>query len=175
MRAEQVRYQLLKDGTQLLTMVLKGNCESECRKVEQMCDEGKEVNLSFSSGKRSLDENAFYWVLIGRIAKALTIPISQVHNQMLRRYGVPMIRDGEIWYAVIPDTEESEKTALLDEINHLKPTSRIIPGKGGTDFRVYMLMKPSHEMDVSEMAALIDGVQSELKEMGLPYRKPWEQ
>ena len=173
MRVVNVRYQLTPSGEQMLTAILKGNCEATCREMELRCDEGKEVYLTFSRGKRSRDQNSFYWVLVGRLAKALNTSMNEVHNTMLRRYGVPYTVDGQIIYAFLPDTEETEKKTLMEETHHLKPTSNVKEGKGDVNYRAYILLKGSSQMETDEMAHLIEGIQSELKEMQLPYESLW--
>ena len=175
MKVKQVRYQIDKDGEQVLTVLLSGNCEKECREIESDVDSGKDVSLFFSAdSKRTLDENAYYYLLTGRIAKAIGSSLSEVHNLNLRRYGVPFTVDGKIVYAYLLDAPDTEKSVLQNETVHMKPTSSVREGKNGQMYRAYMIMKGSHDMNVTEMSALIDGVISECKEMGLPYRKPWE-
>lgn len=175
MKVKQVRYQIDKDGEQILTILLKGNCEKECRDIEAAVDSGKDVSISFSTdSKRSLESNAYYWTLVGRIAKAIGSSISEVHNMNLRRYGSPFNVDNQLVFAYLQDSPEVEKSVLQNETVHLKPTSSVKEGNKGKMYRAYMVMKGSHEMTVSEMNTLIEGTVSECKEMGLPYRKPWE-
>lgn len=173
MKIKQARYYLNNDGEQELRLLLSGNCEEECRQVEQKLDDGKEVNISFHSGKRSLDENSYYWLLVGKIAKAISASLNEVHNTMLRRYGVPMDVGGLV-YAFIPDTDEGERSTLMSETYHLKPTSNVREGKNGTDYRAYIIMKGSSQLDTTEFARLIDGTISECEQMGIDARKPWE-
>ena len=59
--------------------------------------------------KRSLDANAYYWVLIGKLAKALELSNPEAHNMMLCRYGQPELFEGKAVYMTIPDTEDAEK------------------------------------------------------------------
>ena len=77
-------------------------------------------------------------------------------------------------WAYLEDTSEVEKSVLQNETVHMKPTSSVKEGKIGKTFRAYMILKGSHDMDVSEMSALIDGAISECRELGLPNKKPWE-
>lgn len=44
--------------------------------------------------KRSLDANAYYWVLLSKLAELMKISKPRAHNIMLRRYGQPLIIDG---------------------------------------------------------------------------------
>ena len=74
--------------------------------------------------KRSLNANALYHKMVNQIAKALKISNAAAHNQLLRKYGVHQIIEGdEVWIA-LPDTPETEKTVEEDEYNHFQPTMR---------------------------------------------------
>ena len=53
--------------------------------------------------KRSLDANAYYWVLVTKLAEALHISKPRCHNLMLRRYGQNLTIDGKGAYIRIPD------------------------------------------------------------------------
>ena len=117
--------------------------------------------------KRSLDANAYYWVLIEKIADAIGQAKPVVHNIMLRRYGFLKRVDGETLMIFVPDTDEAEKTALLDEFYHFKPTGMTKLAEDDRVFRAYLVLKGSHEMDTKEMAALIEGAISEAKELGI--------
>ena len=52
--------------------------------------------------KRSLDANAYYWVLIGKLAKVLELSNPETHNMMLCRYGQPEVFEGKAVYMTIP-------------------------------------------------------------------------
>jgi len=172
MRIMAMRYDVV-DGQQILKMVVSGNCEEEIRKAEAKVDKGEEVNCFFANGKRTLDQNAYYWILTTRIAKALDVPLAEAHNRNLSRYGVPMLVSNKCVYAYLPDLLETEKSVLQNETVHMKPTSNVTKGKNGM-FRAYMVMKGSSEMDTEEFSRLVDGAISECKEMGVDYRRPWE-
>lgn len=117
--------------------------------------------------KRSLDANNYYWVLIEKIADAIGQAKPVVHNIMLRRYGTMKQVEGENLMVFVPDTDEAEKTALLDEFYHFKPTGMTKLAEDDRVFRAYLVLKGSHEMDTKEMAALIEGAISEAKELGI--------
>ena len=112
--------------------------------------------------KRSLNANSMYFSMVNKMAKALRISNHAMHNQLLRKYGKPQMIDGqEVWIA-LPDTPETEKQIEEDEYNHFQPTNRKTGSK-----RWYLLLKPSHEFDTSEMSRLIDGTAEEMRQMGL--------
>ena len=172
MRVMAMRYEVI-EGDQVLRMVVSGNAEAEIRKAEAKVDRGEEVNCFFANGQRSLDQNAYYWTLTTRIAKALEVSLAEAHNRNLSRYGVPMTVDGKCVYAYLPDTQETEKSVLQNETVHMRATSSTTQGKKGI-VRAYMIMKGSSEMDTEEFSRLVDGAISECQEMGVNYKKPWE-
>lgn len=130
---------------------------------------GKELAVTAKErkGKRSLDANSYYWVLIGKLARALGISNPELHNQMLRRYGQPERLDGKLIYLVIPDTEEAERRALFAETYHIKPTSEVKMGADGMSYRTYCMLRGSRTYDTAEMSRLIDGLVSECREAGI--------
>lgn len=90
--------------------------------------------------KRSLDANAYYWVLVGKLAKAIGLSNNEVHNMLLRGYGHPEIFEGKSVYMTIPDTEEAEKKVNNAMDYHLKPTSQVREGVDGVMYRTYQLL-----------------------------------
>lgn len=128
---------------------------------------GKDIDVSLyvHKDKRNLDQNAMYWATIGEIATFTGQSTSVIHNLMLRRYGFPLIYDGQIVYAMIPDGADDK--VLQDDTVHLKPTSQTKVFRDGTVRRTYMLMRGSHELDKTEFSRLLEGAVSEAKEMGV--------
>ena len=112
--------------------------------------------------KRSLDANAYYWVLVSKIAEKLRSSKEEVHNLMLARYGQPEREDDGS--AVVISVLERIDLTKRDDI-HVKPI-----GHGTVDgkrFTHYLLLRGSHTYDTKEMSILIDGVVSEAREMGI--------
>ena len=131
------------------------------------------VEIKRHRKRRSLDQNAIYWSILGQIAKALRISDSRAHNLMLRRYGAVETIDGKTIKLVLPDTDEAAQRADEAESYHIKPTSQVKVGTDGINYRTYLLLKGSHDMDTAEMKRLIDGVMDEAKQMGLELL--WEE
>lgn len=131
------------------------------------------VEIKRHRKRRSLDQNAMYWSILGQIAKALRISDSRAHNLMLRRYGAVETIDGKTIKLVLPDTDEAAQRADEAESYHIKPTSQVKVGTDGINYRTYLLLKGSHDMDTAEMKRLIDGVMDEAKQMGLTLL--WEE
>lgn len=134
-------------------------------------DETKDKPLSIDvkpyRQKRSLNANAYFHLLVGRIAGVRNVSHTEVHNWMIRDYGqidtdmnVLIMRDDIPW-------------DRLDTI-HLKPTSGTRVLDDGKLYRVYYVMRGSHTYDTKEMSILIDGVVNEAKELGIETLTPDE-
>ena len=145
-------------------------------KMAQKYKDGVRVAIKVTkhNEKRSLDANAYYWQLIGKLADALKISNNYCHNVMLRRYGVLEEFDGKPVYWVLPDTDEAEKKADESETYHIKPTSNVRLGYDGQMYRTYMLLKGSSQYDTAEMSRLISGLVDECKQCGIETMTPAE-
>ena len=108
--------------------------------------------------KRSLDSNAYYWVLLSRLAEYMKISKPCAHNMMLRRYGQNLLIDGIKADIRIPDTEKAEKMAMEASTYHIRPTSQTVSGSDGVTYRTYVMLKGSSDYDTREMSELIDGL-----------------
>ncbi|QUO31564.1 hypothetical protein KFE17_11980 [Faecalicatena sp. Marseille-Q4148] len=117
--------------------------------------------------QRSLDANAYYWVLCTKLAKLLHTSNQEMHNHMLRLYGQPVIFEGKCAFATIPDTEQAEKQVNNAMDYHLQPTSQVREGVDGVMYRTYKLLRGSHTYNSEEMARLIDGLVGECKDAGM--------
>ena len=153
-----------------ITLEVDGDAED----IERLKDKKLAVELKQYREKRSLDANAYYWVLAGKLADVLGQSNAWVHNHMLRKHGQIMVIDDQGVYTVLPDTDEAQKAIDEAETYHLKPTSQVKPGKGGKMYRTYMMLRGSSDYDTKEMSRLIDGLVSECKEAGIETLPPAE-
>lgn len=162
------------DGKPLIS--LEVNEGQEALKTAQKLKDSPTISIKLApyKKKRSLDANAYYWLLIGKLAKALRISTSYCHNVMLRRYGVQAQMDDTPVYVLIPDTDEAQKEADESETFHVKPTSNVRTGTDGKLYRTYMVLKGSSQFDTAEMAALISGLRDECAQVGIPFETPDE-
>ena len=116
--------------------------------------------------KRSLDANAYYWVLVTKLAKVLNLSKPHLHNILLRRYGQPEIVDGQMVFLVLPDSESGTRKADEAETYHIRPTSQVKTGVDGKMYRTYVMLRGSSTYNTAEMSERIDGLVSECKEQG---------
>lgn len=159
-----------KTGSPVVQMIVN----EDPSPLDELREKELAIEIKEEKRKRSLDANAYYWVLVSKIADRLRESKSFIHNRMLRRYGQPQDYDGQIIYLVIAETERAQKQVDEDEYIHLKPTAEVKLGKDGRMYRTYILLKGSHEYDTREMTVLIDGVVSEAKGLSIETLTPDE-
>jgi hypothetical protein len=142
--------------------------------IDGMRDKTLRLTAKQWRDKRSLDSNAYYWVLLSKLAESIKISKPRAHNLMLREYGQVELFDGSRYYARIPDTEEAANDVLERTTFHLRPTSQVVEGNDGIWYRTYVLLKGSSNYDTAEMTHLLDGLISECKTLGIETATPEE-
>lgn len=129
-----------------------------------------DVEIKKHREKRSLDANAYYWLLVGKIRNITGDSKNQIHNIMLNRYGeLDRMPDGSL----IPFCIRDDIDYLEFPYPHLKPTQKTL-SKGDKLYRWFYQIKGSSEYDTKEMSHLIDGLVSECREMGIETIPPEE-
>jgi hypothetical protein len=123
--------------------------------------------------KRSKSQNAYYWSLLGEVARVTGIHSARIHNENLRHLGLVFKVGGELVITFLPDTEEGEQTALESEELHLQPTSQVKDGKR-CRLRAYKLLRGSSDFNTAEMSALVDLMIEEAKAQGIETMPPDE-
>lgn len=134
----------------------------------------KLFDLKEHKEKRSMTQNSYYWVLLGKLADALRESKTVLHNRMIRSYGQLYAVDGCAVRALIPDTDEAEKKVLSMETSHWKPTSQVTVMGDGITYRTYVLMRGSSDLDTREMSILLDGLIDEAKQCEIETLTPRE-
>ncbi len=129
-----------------------------------------DVEIRKHRERRSLDANAYYWVLVGKIGKATGDSRNHVHNTMLDRYGeLDRMPDGSL----IPYCIRDDIDYLEFPFPHLKPTQKTL-SKGDRLYRWYYQIRGSSEYNTAEMSRLIEGAAGECREMGIETIPPEE-
>ena len=119
-----------------------------------------------SPQRRSLDANAYFHVLVGKIADVLTISKAKAKNVLICKYGQPqLLPDGNI---MVYKTNAPEEFMLEQEAIHC------IPVKYDSNATFYKVYRGSHTYDTKEMSVLIAGTVSDAKELGIETATPAE-
>ena len=116
--------------------------------------------------KRSLDANAYFHVLVGKIAEVQTISKAKAKNILISRYGqVETLPDGS---PLIYKTNAPVEYMMELESVHS------IPVKYLDDATFYKIYRGSHTYDTYEMSKLIEGTVADAKELGIETMTPNE-
>lgn len=127
-----------------------------------------DVCLKQHRDKRSLDANAYYWVLLTKLARVHGWTNDEAHNRLLRRYGQIERVDGNLIAVYLPDTEETENDVLSKVEYHLKPLPKTVVTRDGEIKRVYILLRGSSTYNTEEMARLISGLIEDCRDSEIP-------
>ena len=106
--------------------------------------------------KRRLSQNAYYWVLLEKLAVKTHVSKAEIHNTNLRALGLVERMGDKPIYIMLEDTEKVEKQTLLAETYHLAPTRQTKTGTDNKTYRWYVMLRGSSSMNVEEMSALVD-------------------
>ena len=127
-----------------------------------------DIRIKKHKEKRSLDANAYYWVLLTKLARVHGWTNDEAHNRLLRRYGQIERADGNLIAVYLPDTEETENDVLSKVEYHLKPLPKTVVTRDGEIKRVYILLRGSSTYNTEEMAHLISGLIQDCRDSDIP-------
>ncbi len=159
----QISRDILTRGI-LVTMALTDVSEQALQTIRAFDD--LSVEMKKYRAKRSLDANAYFHVLVGKIADTLTISKAKAKNMLICRYGQPqLLPDGSI---MIYKTNAPEEFMWEQEAVHA------IPVRYEDKATFYKIYRGSHTYDTKEMSLLIDGTVADAKELGIETMTPAE-
>ena len=118
--------------------------------------------------KRSLNANAYFHVLVNKIAGALGSSNTEVKNRLIREFGAFEFIDEQI--PTFRLKAEYEEAMINREDIHVKPIGREYDN--GVELVRMSFMRGSHTYDTAEMSRLIDGTVEEAKGMGIETLTP---
>lgn len=130
-----------------------------------------DLTLHEEKKKRSLDSNAYFHVLVGKLAQAQTPPISKARckNMLIADYGQEEYIDGQI--VVLKSNLPPEK---MCNVEYLHTSCVKISEENSKEVYFYKVYRGTHTYDTKEMAKLIDGTIQECKQVGIDTATPAE-
>lgn len=142
-----------KTETTLLPIMVDGDATADINDL--MNCESLDIKVTKHRKKRSLDANALLWACLGDIASALRADKWDIYLKMLKRYGkyTYICVKPKVVEAVKQQWRECEVIGKVD-----------INGAEAVQLLCYF---GSSTYDTKEFSALLDGVISEMKEIGL--------
>lgn len=138
---------------QLLTLEVEGDI---IELIEQLKNEKLSIEIKKFRKKRSLTANGLLWHCLDEIAKAIHTDKWEVYLMMLKRYGV-------FTYGVFKESKVEHVKQMWRECEVVGEVD--VNGEKGIQMLLYF---GSSTYNTEEFARLLDGVISEMKEMGLP-------
>lgn len=123
-------------------------------------DSDRLFDLSEHKQKRSLNANAYMWLLINKIADVMRLSKEEVYFQMLKDYGQSEV------VSLLYDIDVSDYFKYYEVIGE-----SMLNGKRFKHLKIY---KGSSEFDTREMSILLDGVVREAQELGIETITPNE-
>lgn len=116
-------------------------------------DKNKKYEIKPYYKKRSLNSNAYLWVLCTEIANIMTLSKEEVYVKMLEDYGVSIL---------VPLTVDTEPEKYFKYFSYFDKGNL-----NGKECIWYKVFKGSSEYDSKEMSHLLDGVVNEAKNLGI--------
>lgn len=152
-----------RDGTQNVTVTVKADFRDQ---FDALKDKDLDIEIRIHREKRSRSANAYFHVLVNKIAGELNESDDAVKTRLVIEYGtVARDDDGSVIGFKLPASVEVRK---------IYPYTRRFDQRieGGKAFNCYLVLKATHDMSTKEMAHLIDGAIQEAKELGIETDTP---
>ncbi len=163
MKGRLVELTFTLDGRQRLVLELEGDFR---QKFAELKDRDVRVEVKRWRKRRSLDSNAYAWVLIDKIAQAARVDKITVYRQAIKEIG-------GVSQIVCAHTEAVDKLREGWEAHGLGWQTDVMPSKieGCTNVVLYY---GSSTYDTQQMAALIDSLVQEAQALGIETLPPHE-
>ena len=154
------------EGEYLLTLATRDRCVETI--YDDMRDKPLRVEIKVWRERRSLDANAYFHVLVNRIAAVTGQSDSECKRHLVLDYGtLDRDADGKVAGAKLPASIDVQRY-----FPYAKEYAReIIQGR---EYIAYVFYKPTHELDTKEMSRLIDGTVFEARQLGIETMPPQE-
>lgn len=142
------------------------NESSAVNEIDMLKDSTLSIKAVKYRKKRSLDANAYLWVICTKLAEVHHTSKDEIYEQMLQKYGV-LYQDEENNYIVVTLKSDIDTSKIEGHWKYYKSSE---DGK----FKSYLMIKGTSLYNTSEMARFIDLVVQEAKEEGIETLPPDE-
>lgn len=152
-----------RERKQLITVEVSGDFRDQFDKLKQF---DLDIEIKRHRERRSNDANAYFHVLVHKIAVQQWLSDDEVKVNLVRDYGALLLdKDGKVVLVTLPaeiDPDQFYRYAKCYETRYHK----------GKAYRRYLLYKQTHLMDSAEMSRLIDGAIYEARNLGIETDTP---
>ena len=153
--ANDIRLQYDENKEAEIVLKAKGNINID--ELKETISKGKMLTVEIKQYKvkRSLDSNAYLWVLLNKMSVALRTTKDELYLQVLDRYGV-------FTHIIV---KENVVQRVIEQWRTVRELGEVtINGKTGVQIQCFF---GSSTYSNLEMSALIDGVVQEAKDLGI--------
>lgn len=145
-------------------------------------DKEQIYEIDAKKNKRSLDSNAYFWVLVNKVAKALNISDAEVHDKIIaENINYFHNADGAIDWKVSAEKPNSfglikevgtDTNYYLDsgmDVKLQKDNGDCCKSSDGAEIKgnVYWHIKGTHQMTSKEISRCIESIKVEAQELGI--------
>lgn len=150
-------------GEQHITVTVQTDFRDDFDKLK---DKDIRVEIKVWREPRSKDANAYFHVLVNKIAEAQGLGDDEVKRSLVVEYGaLARDDDGQLIGAMLP---------AGTDIDQFYPYTRMYKTMEleGREYECYLFYKRTHTLDTKEMARLIDGTIYVARELGIDTDTP---
>ena len=150
---------------QRLTLEIDGDFRDE---FDNLHEADLDIEIKKHYQRRSSSANAYFHVLVNKIAAKQGVSDSEVKEKLVLEYGA-LAKDGE-------GQSIGFKLPANVDVSVIYPYTKCFDEReeNGRLFKCYLVYKQTHLMDSREMARLIDGAVYDAKELGIETLPPDE-
>lgn len=158
-----VDHVMLANGEQRLTIQTRDDLRGL---YDQLHNDEVSTDVKKYRKPRSMDANAYFHLLVNRIAAVVGASDDEVKRELVVKYGtLETDESGSAIGAMLPASADADK---------VYPYTRCYKSMelNGKSYRCYLLYKRTRDMDSAEMSRLIDGTISEAKQLDIETMTP---
>ncbi|MBX4266568.1 hypothetical protein [Clostridium estertheticum] len=163
-KANKIRLQYDENRKIEVVLSTNENVQAEVEGLKNIVTKGKELTVEVKQYRkhRSMDSNAYMWVLLSKMADVMKTTKDELYLQILERYGV-------FTHVVVKPNVVERVKAEWKTVRELGKV--IINGQEGVQIQCFF---GSSTYDSKEMSVLLEGVVSECKELDIETITPRE-
>lgn len=153
------------NGKQRLTIELSGDFQADFQILK---DSACDIEIKKHREKRSRNANAYFHVLVNKMAAVLGEGNEERKKKLVVEYGaLARDEDGRIIGVMLPEKVNADSIYKYNKQFDTKVMN-------GRRYICYLLYKETHTLDTKEMSRLIDGTVSEAQELDIETLTPAE-
>lgn len=133
---------------------------------ERMKDADLDIEIKKHREKRSKTANAYFHLLLNKIAEARSLGNEEVKKLLVCEYGA-LAKDADGMTVGFKLPASVDVSAIYPYVKCFDTRT-----ENGKLFNCYLVYKQTHDMDTKEMCRLIDGTIKEARELGIETDTP---